>query len=110
MKNSDEKGRYCFTAFSLYEFSRFKKRPAVILYNNDIDIVVTFITTKLKWSEETDVLLKPCNANRLKKISLIRTNKLATLDIELVIGKLGELTENNLNELDSKLKQVLGLK
>jgi len=105
-----KKGDIVLLPFPFTNLKGFKKRPAVILYNDDIDIVVTFITTKLKWSENTDVLLKPDNNNRLKKISIIRTNKLATLDIELVIGKLGELTENNLNELDSKLKQVLGLK
>ncbi len=105
-----KKGDIVLLPFPFTNLKGFKKRPAVILYNDDIDIVVTFITTKLKWSEDTDVLLKPDNNNRLKKISIIRTNKLATLDTELVIGKLGELTENNLNEFDSKLKQVLGLK
>ena len=105
-----KKGDIVLLPFPFTNLKGFKKRPAVILYNDDIDIVVTFITTKLKWSENTDVLLKPDNNNRLKKISIIRTNKLATLDIELVIGKLGELSENNLNELNSKLKQVLGLK
>ncbi len=105
-----KKGDIVLLPFPFTNLKGFKKRPAVILYNDDIDIVVTFITTKLKWSENTDVLLKPNNDNRLKKISIIRTNKLATLDIELVIGKLGELSENNLNELNSKLKQVLGLK
>lgn len=104
-----KKGDIVLIPFPFTNLKGFKKRPAVILYNDDIDIVVTFITTKLKWSELTDVMLEPDDDNRLKKTSLIRTNKLATLDTELVIGKLGELSQPKLNELNYKLKEVLGL-
>ncbi len=105
-----KKGDIVLIPFPFTNLVGFKKRPAVIIYNDGIDIIVVFITTKLKWSEKTDVLLEPGNENRLKKTSLIRTNKLATLDIELVIGKLGELSSSSLNELNIKLKKVLGLK
>ena len=47
--------------------------------------------------------------NRLKRTSLIRTNKLATLEIELIIGKIGELKKEKLEELNNKLKKVFGL-
>ena len=104
-----KKGDIVLIPFPFTNLKGFKKRPAVILYNDDIDIVVTFITTKLKWSELTDVMLEPDDDNRLKKTSLIGTNKLATLDTELVIGKLGELSQPKLNELNYKLKEVLGL-
>ena len=76
----------------------------------ELDVVVTFITTQLKWSEQTDVIVEPDETNRLKKTSLIRTNKLATLEIELIIGKIGELKKEKLEELDNKLKKVFGLK
>ena len=76
----------------------------------ELDVVVTFITTQLKWSEQTDVIVEPDETNRLKKISLIRTSKLATLEIELIIGKIGELKKEKLKELDIKLKKVFGLK
>jgi len=55
-------------------------------------------------------MVEPDELNRLKKISLIRTNKLATLDIELIIGKIGELKTEQIVELDNKLKKVFGLK
>ena len=105
-----KKGDIVLMPFPFTNLKGFKKRPAVILYEDNFDVVVTFITTKLKWSKQTDVLLEPDNDNRLKKPSLIRTNKLATLEIELVLGKIGELSKNNLSELDNKLKKVLGLK
>ncbi len=105
-----KKGDIILIPFPFTNLKGAKKRPAVILYKGNIDIIVTFITTQLKWSEQTDVLLEPDKINRLKKSSLIRTSKLATLEIELAIGKIGELKNETLKELDSKLKKVLGLK
>lgn len=105
-----KKGDIVLIPFPFTNLKGVKKRPAVILYKGNSDIVVTFITTKLKWSEQTDILLEPDKINRLKKSSLIRTNKIATLDIELIIGKIGELKKETLEELDSKLKKILGLK
>ena len=105
-----KKGDIVLIPFPFTNLKGIKKRPAVVLYEGNIDVVVTFITTQLKWSEETDIMVEPDELNRLKKMSLIRTNKLATLDIELIIGKIGELKIEQILELDNKLKKVFGLK
>ena len=105
-----KKGDIVLLPFPFTNLRGIKKRPAVVLYSGNIDVVVTFITTQLKWTEETDVMVEPDGLNRLKKTSLIRTNKLATLDIELIIGKIGELKTEQIVELDNKLKKVFGLK
>jgi mRNA interferase MazF len=104
-----KKGDVILIPFPFTNLKGFKKRPAVILYKDNTDIVVAFITTKLKWNEPTDILLEPDKNNRLKKTSLIRTTKLATLEIELIIGKIGELNKKALDELNIKLKDVFGL-
>ena len=104
------KGDIVLIPFPFTNLEGVKKRPAVILYKGELDVVVSFITTQLKWSEQTDVIVEPDETNRLKKTSLIRTNKLATLEIELIIGKIGELKKEKLEELDNKLKKVFGLK
>ena len=104
------KGDIVLIPFPFTNLEGVKKRPAVILYKGELDVVVSFITTQLKWSEQTDVIVEPDETNRLKKTSLIRTNKLATLEIELIIGKIGELKKEKLKELDIKLKKVFGLK
>ena len=64
-----------------------KRRPAVILYKGELDVIVSFITSRVKWEEKTDLLIVPDQLNGLKKPSLIRIDKIATLEIELIIGK-----------------------
>jgi mRNA interferase MazF len=45
--------------------------------------------------------------NGLKKTSIIRTNKLATVDKELIIGLLGRLDEHYKDLLDKSLLKIL---
>jgi len=86
-----------------------KLRPAVILADTSIDFTVCFITTQLQWQETTDVQLIPTSSNGLRKQSLIRTSKIATLDKALAKGLLGVLSANEINELNNKLKILLRL-
>lgn len=86
-----------------------KLRPAVVLAQTNLDITVCFITSQIQWQEETDVLLTPNSTNGLKGISLIRVSKIATLDKSLSNGLLGRLNQNELSELNSKLKQIFQL-
>jgi mRNA interferase MazF len=69
-----------------------KLRTALILAETHEYIIVYFITTQIGWLEPTDVMLQPSNTNGLKKTSLVRTSKIATLDKTLAKGLLGRLT------------------
>jgi mRNA interferase MazF len=86
-----------------------KLRPAVILFETALDFTACFITTKIDWKEPSDVLLLPNTTNGLRKESLIRTSKIATIDKELAKGLLGKLDQLELAELESKLKVLLQL-
>ena len=103
------KGDIILIPFPFSDLSGTKNRPAVILIETDEDITVAFITTQIKWSTEFDILLHPSDLNGLKKISLIRLNKLATIDKELVIGRLGSLTEPSLGLLNRNLIRIFRL-
>lgn len=105
-----KKGDIVLIPFPFTNLKGTKKRPAVVLYAGKMDIIVSFITSKLKWCDKTDVLVEPDSKNGLKKPSIIRTEKLATLDTNLVIGKLGALNKNLIKELDLKLKEIFKLK
>jgi mRNA interferase MazF len=103
------KGDIVLVTFPYTDLTGTKLRPAVILTETDVDITACFITTQLHWQEPTDLLLNPSYINGLKKQSLIRTGKISTLSRELVQGLLGELSMNELDELNQKLKTLLQL-
>ena len=103
------KGDIVLITFPFTDLSGNKLRPAVVLAETTLDLTVCFITTQLQWQEPTDLQLIPTLLNGLRKQSLIRTSKIATLDKTLAKGLLGLLTSKELTELNSKLKILLQL-
>lgn len=103
------KGDIVLIKFPFTDLSGNKLRPAVILAVTEMDLTVCFITTQLQWLEATDVQLMLNSLNGLKKPSLIRTSKIATLDKSLATGLLGKLSTNELEDLNNKLKILLQL-
>ena len=101
------KGDIVLIAFPFTDLSGTKLRPAVVLIESTFDLTVCFITSQFQWQEATDVQLIPNINNGLKKQSLIRTSKIATLDKSMAKGLLGKLTNVELIELDNKLKTLL---
>jgi mRNA interferase MazF len=103
------KGDIVLMTFPFTDLSANKLRPAVVLAETSLDLTVCFITTQLQWQEPTDLQLFPTLLNGLRKQSLVRTSKIATLDKTLAKGLLGLLTSKELTELNSKLKILLQL-
>jgi mRNA interferase MazF len=103
------KGDIVLITFPFTDLSGSKLRPAVVLAETTLDLTVCFITTQTQWNEPTDVLLLPNITNGLRKDSLIRTSKIATLDKALAKGLLGRLETIELSDLNNKLKIVLQL-
>ena|SRR5688572_7974994 len=103
------KGDIVLITFPFTDLSGRKLRPAVVLADTSLDLTVCFITTQTQWQETTDVLLLPNPTNGLRKQSLIRTNKIATLDKTLAKGLLGRLSQTDLTELNNKLKILFQL-
>jgi mRNA interferase MazF len=103
------KGDILLITFPFTDLSGSKLRPAVVLAETNSDLTVCFITTQMQWQESTDIVLLPNPANRLKKQSLLRTSKIATLDRFLAKGLLGKLTSSEFEELNLKLKILFQL-
>ena len=103
------KGDIVLITFPFTDLSGSKLRPAVILAETTLDLTVCFITTQLQWQEATDVQLLPTSLNGLKKQSLIRTSKIATLEKVLAKGLLGQLNTNERSDLHNKLKMLFQL-
>ena len=105
-----EKGDIVLIPFPFTDLTGSKKRPALILLSGSLDVTVSFISTQLHWQEPTDLLLQPNSTNGLKKPSLVRIGKIATIDKALVIGKLGNIDTKKIEKLDNKLIQIFNIK
>ncbi len=103
------KGDIVLITFPFTDLTGSKLRPTVVLAETINDLTVCFVTTQIGWQEPTDVLLTPNLDNGLRKQSIIRTSKIATLDRSLAKGLLGNLSKMELSDLDSKLKILLQL-
>jgi len=89
-----QKGDIVLIPFPFTDLTGSKNRPALILLPGQLDGTVCFISTQLHWQEPTDLLLQPNATNGLKKPSLVRIGKIATIDKALLIGKLGNIDED----------------
>ena len=79
------------------------------MINSELDITLAFISTQLNWKEETDILLKPTKNNGLKKESLVRLAKLATIDKNLALGRIGRMDANDLKQVNINLIKLFKL-
>ena len=86
-----------------------KIRPAVVLTKTALAVTICFVTSELKWKTEHDVPVFPSGSNGLKLPSLIRIGKIATIDADLVLGILGELSNDEIDEINKGLKEMLQL-
>lgn len=80
--------------FPFTDLSGTKTRPAVIIIESETDIIVSFLTTKLKWKKDFDLIVEPTKENGLKRTSIIRLDKITTIDKSVVLGLLGSITGN----------------
>ncbi|MEK6939158.1 MAG: type II toxin-antitoxin system PemK/MazF family toxin, partial [Nanoarchaeota archaeon] len=86
----------------------------IISTDNEKDICVAFISSVVPAElEKTDVLLTEddddFSQTKLKKDSVFKMNKIATLDKSIILGRLGTVSEKLQKRLDEKLRIALGL-
>lgn len=74
-----------------------------------MDVVAAFITSRIAKISSFELLINPSETKRLKKPSLIKTTKICTLDKNLIVGKLGELTEMEKEQLNRRIKEAFAL-
>ncbi len=104
------KGEIVLIPFPYTDLTGTKNRPALILVEKETDLAVSFITTQLKWREQSDLELEPTIENGLKKTSLVRLSKLTTIDKDLVIGKIESISSKDLIDLNKNLIALFQLK
>lgn len=103
------KGDIVLIPFPFTDLSNSNIRPALVLYAGELDVTVIFISTKLHWKSEIDLFLIPNENNGLKKDSLVKLTKIATLDKKLIAGKLGNIDNDELVKLDENLIKLFSI-
>ena len=104
-----KKGDIVLIPFPFTDLSGNKNRPALILIDSEDDVTVCFISSQFKWQSEFDLSITPSEVNGLKIKSLVRLNKFATIDKDLIIGLLGTLENDYIKLLNSNLIKILRL-
>jgi mRNA interferase MazF len=104
-----KKGDIVLIPFPFTDLTGNKNRPAVILVESENDVIVSFITSQLKWQSGFDIVIQPTALNGLKTSSLIRLSKLATIDKELIIGRLDMLDSQYADLVNQNLVQLFKL-
>lgn len=110
-----EKGTIALVRFPFTDYKSEKLRPALIIStNNRKDACVAFISSVISLEpEKTDYVLTKEDEDfpltGLKKDSVFKMNKIATLDKEIILGKLGNVSKELQQKLDEKLKIAFGL-
>ena len=104
-----KKGSIILIPFPFTDLKGSKTRPAVVLSRSELDVTICFITSELRWRTEYDISITPSAGNGLKMPSLIRIGKIATIDSNLVLGELGELSEVEISKLNKGLKELFQL-
>ena len=97
------KGDIVLIPFPFTDLTGNKTRPALVLIDSEEDVTVCFITTQLTCQSAFDFLIQPSESNGFKRVSLVKQNKMATLDKDLIIGRLGSIEKQYMVSLNRNL-------
>lgn len=111
------RGTVVLTPFPFTDLSGRKVRPAVLVSRSDrtgSDVILAFITSHRDQElSAADLLVEQTDPDfaqtGLKVDSVIKCDKLVTVDTSVLLGEIGELSKHLIDELDQKLKYALEL-
>lgn len=108
-------GKIVAVPFPFTDLTGAKVRPALVIYEGYDDVIVAFISSKIPVVHyiEDVLLTKQMSTFRLtglKRDSVIKLNKLATLDKSLVDGEFGEIDHDLLMDVQKILMDMFGPK
>ncbi len=104
-----KKGDIVLIPFPFTDLLGNKNRPAVVLIDSGDDVTVCFMTTQPQWQSQYDLSIEPSDTNGLKKTTILRLNKFATLDKNLILGRMGSLEKHHIRTLNFNLIRILQL-
>jgi mRNA interferase MazF len=84
-------GTIVLTDFPFTDLSSVKRRPALVISTDNtrrLDIIVAYITS-ISRNQPDAAPMEPTLGNGLKVSSLVRFDKVATIDKSIIVGRLG---------------------
>ena len=103
------KGTIVLVPFPFTDLSGQKIRPALVLHDSkrSEDCIVSFISSRNEEKHGLFELKVPMSEyNGLKTDSLVRVNKIATLQKKMILGGLGELEKKYMDGVDELLRKL----
>ena len=112
-----KRGTIVLTPFPFTDLSGQKVRPAVVVSRSDRpgnDVLLAFVTTQRSPVPfPTDLVVEMTHADfaktGFKASSVLKLEKLVTIDASIILGELGELSANLIQQADEKLRYALAL-
>ncbi len=92
-----------------------KGRPALVMPDDKLerryrDVILAAITSHIPENVmEMELILEPVEINGLLKKSLLRLDFMMTVPEDIISRKIGELPENLMIEVESRLKKLFGI-
>jgi mRNA interferase MazF len=108
-----DKGTIILVPFPFTDLSGHKVRPCLVLsaQKRGDDCIVAFLSSvEQKRPKQFDLKVRMTSQNGLKKDSLLKLDKLATLQRTIIIGELGMLEASVMKTVDAKLKQLFQIR
>jgi mRNA interferase MazF len=103
------KGDIILIPFPFSDLTSIKTRPALVLISGFYDVTVAFITSKTLKSGVNDLEIQANSGNGLKVDSIIKLDKIATIDKKLALGVLGQLSSIELKTVDQRMLLVFAI-
>ena len=108
------KGKLVLIHFPFTDLISAKLRPALVLMEGEKDCVVVFISSKIPAQASSTEILIPEEHEEfagtgLKRSSVIKVDKIATISKELMLGEIGEIGETLRREVNKKLREAYQL-
>jgi mRNA interferase MazF len=107
------KGKIVLITFPFTDLTSKKLRPALVLHEDEKDVIVIFVSSRIAKANLNDVLIKKNHAEfkqtGLKVDSFIKIEKIATLSKRLIVGEIGQVGSSLKKEINQKIQQALQL-
>ena len=105
------KGAIVLVHFPFTDLSATKLRPALVIHENPSDAVVAFISSRIpEYLSDADLLITPDHpafaGTGLKRESVIKFDKVATVSRDLIEGGIGEIDDRLARECNAVMSRV----